>query len=128
MKLNKKQNLALLIVIVIVVFFLFKKDVMLKKKLAINGIMTNAIVDSTNEGYKTGTYVIYHFFLKEKMYTNETKIFLNYKYHTLLLNRSFPLIYLPENPDKNSILILPEDFKYYRLAFPDSLNWILEYK
>jgi hypothetical protein len=47
---------------------------------------------------------------------------------SLLYNgRSFPVIFSSTNPEKNEMLILPEDFNHFNVPFPDSLSWELEY-
>src|SRR5450755_4868221 len=46
---------------------------------------------------------------------------------SFLLNRTFPVIYSPNYPKNNYILIRPEDFNRFNYSFPDSLNWVLKY-
>ena len=41
--------------------------------------------------------------------------------------KSFPVIYHPDYPSINSLLILPSEFKEAGLPFPDSLKWLLPY-
>jgi hypothetical protein len=44
-----------------------------------------------------------------------------------LFKRSFPAVYVPNNPSISSLLITPDDFKKFGYDFPDSLVWILPY-
>ena len=41
-----------------------------------------------------------------------------------ILNRSFPVIYNSNDPDKSAMLIFRSDFEKFNLAFPDSLVWV----
>lgn len=50
------------------------------------------------------------------------------KLYSVVRDKSFPVIFNLKDPQKYStILIVPEDFKYYGLNFPDSLKWVLKY-
>ena len=40
------------------------------------------------------------------------------------MDRTLPIVYEKDNPDNSWLLIKPEDFEYFDLRFPDSLNWI----
>jgi len=44
-----------------------------------------------------------------------------------LKGKSFPVLYLPTDPDNNRILILPYDFERMNRNFPDSLEWLKNY-
>ncbi|MBL7718752.1 MAG: hypothetical protein JNL72_07945 [Flavipsychrobacter sp.] len=43
------------------------------------------------------------------------------------LNRYFPVVYHPQRPSNNLILIIKRDFEAFNYQFPDSLSWILNY-
>lgn len=43
------------------------------------------------------------------------------------INQYFPLIYDSLQPDKQQLLITPEDFKKFDIPFPDSLKWVIPY-
>jgi len=47
-------------------------------------------------------------------------------YHlgSAVYKRSFPVIYDSTDPKVNQILIFPDEFAYYHLPFPDSLQWV----
>lgn len=45
----------------------------------------------------------------------------------LILAKTFPVIYSKTSPDYNKMLILPEDYKDFNVAYPDSLRWVLRY-
>ena len=46
---------------------------------------------------------------------------------SFFVGRSFPVIYNPEDPESNHILITRKYFKIYGVNFPDSLIWIDTY-
>lgn len=41
----------------------------------------------------------------------------------LLVGKRFPLVYDTTQPGNSYMLITPNHFEYYKLAFPDSLEW-----
>ncbi|MEI9934473.1 MAG: hypothetical protein WDM71_06385 [Ferruginibacter sp.] len=44
-----------------------------------------------------------------------------------LLVKLFPAIFSPKT-NNSELLMTPEDFKNYGLNFPDSLQWVLQYR
>lgn len=45
-----------------------------------------------------------------------------------IYDRSFPVIYNRKDPQTNRILVFTNDFSEFGLAYPDSLNWVEEFK
>jgi hypothetical protein len=43
------------------------------------------------------------------------------------VGHSFPVIYQPNNPSNNYLLIVHKDFEKYNFLFPDSLKWTEKY-
>ena len=41
-----------------------------------------------------------------------------------ILKHYFPVIYNEKHPEKNQILVFPNDFESFNLPFPDSLKWV----
>jgi hypothetical protein len=41
-----------------------------------------------------------------------------------MLHRVFPVVYEPSAPSNSELLVIPEDFKRFGHAFPDSLSWV----
>lgn len=50
------------------------------------------------------------------------------KYENLnkVLNMKIPVVYSFKDPSISSLMLLPKDFTKRGIAFPDSLNWIIE--
>ena len=67
---------------------------------------------------------IYH--IDGKKYSNKIYLGIKFQSHgsSYLMDRTLPIVYEKDNPDNSWLLIKPEDFEYFDLRFPDSLNWI----
>lgn len=90
-------------------------------------ITTGVIVGErrTNKGYLE---LEYEFKIKEETYRNVgNNIDLVLVAGRDFQGKSFPIIYYPQNPEYNHVLISPVDFKKYNMKFPDSLNWVKDY-
>jgi hypothetical protein len=46
---------------------------------------------------------------------------------SFFLGKAFPVVYDPDHPNNNFILISPESFKKFNVSFPDSLQWVKKY-
>ena len=55
-------------------------------------------------------------------YNIEMKFKSNASYY--LMERSLPIACEKGNPENSRILIIPKDFEYFEIPFPDSLKWI----
>jgi hypothetical protein len=93
------------------------------------GKITNGTIYEEPHPLKLYSYSIhYEYFVNGIKYQGlKTTSFdpeLSYK----LQNKSFPVIYLKNNPAKSRMLIFEYDFEVLRLNHPDSLKWVEEYK
>lgn len=43
------------------------------------------------------------------------------------MNKTFPLLYVIDAPEVNTLLLFESDFNKYKKPFPDSLNWVKDY-
>ena len=43
------------------------------------------------------------------------------------ITKSFPVIYLPDRPNRSEILITPDRFVRFGVDFPDSLKWVRDF-
>ena len=70
----------------------------------------------------------YFFTVDGKTYSNKVVIGMSFKSNSAhyLMERSLPIAYEKDNPQNSRLLIIPEDFGYFRILFPDSLQWIKE--
>jgi hypothetical protein len=110
------------IVIIAVLFFKDRND---KIQLRDQGVVSKAKIISQMVT-KSTLLIKYSFVYNKTSYENSKGAKeLNYSdVRQFLINREFPLILLPENPDNNELLIFKHDFQKYNLPYPDSLKWI----
>lgn len=98
-----------------------------RQKLKSNYLLSNAIVTSVGETMaKNGNWLIEYTFL-----TDQGRQIKGAEYHPVLLpkhsdliNRTIPVAYSPEYPEKNQLLIYEHTWKQYGLNYPDSLQWL----
>jgi hypothetical protein len=119
----KKYNWFLIIVgfICVVIWNIryFEND--LKK----NGILLNGEIVDVVTAYRGAPKYEYKYFYKGKMYTDQTVT--GVKKLNFFIGKTFPVIFSPKT--KNSeLLISPKDFEKNGIAFPDSLQWVLQYQ
>ena len=103
-----------------------------KKQIVNNIYFLNGVVDGTEQKYKDAFKIRYHFSFKGKEYIqsqaeiNSSSFFAD-KYSSIkniIINKSFPVIIDSMNPDINQMLVIPNDFEFYNIPFPDSLQWV----
>jgi hypothetical protein len=116
--------LVIFAVIIICSYIKFKKD---QNNLKSSGMMTIAKV--TGDKLTKNTYLIkYSFWHKNRIYNDmksDNQLDLD-DVDRLLVNKTFPLILFPSDPNNNDLLLFKEDFERYNLAYPDSLKWICD--
>lgn len=71
-----------------------------------------------------GTVGYYTFNIGEEQWAGEIESAQLLDLGSAVFKRSFPVIYDSDDPKENQILIFPDQFEYYNLPFPDSLQWI----
>lgn len=78
----------------------------------------------------SGLWVYYSYMIDKKRYTGRSNLGLNYKdeLKRVLVGKKFPIIYCVDKPRVSSMLIIPENYRNYGYAFPDTLNWVLNYR
>jgi hypothetical protein len=119
---NKPLVLIVLAVCVcLVVFDCSKKKAILKK----NGVITSGRVTKVYPRVKGGIHINYEFYYKGKKIKGSGLYFIRNKYMNEFENRTFPVIYTPDNPTLKQMLIMKSDFNDFDLQYPDSLKWVL---
>ena len=133
MKITKLQ-IGVIIFFSLIILFILIGVPMFKKKLVQNHQITNAIIINSSYGGRgnAGTIsFIYNFNVNRNMIEGTAAFSsseLNFDDAKLLfVGKSFPVVYNPDHPDNNYLLIRPKDFKDFNYAFPDSLHWIVQY-
>ena len=68
----------------------------------------------------------YSYFVGEQKQIQSCNIGMNFKSNAsnYLMERSLPVAYEKGNPENSRLLIVPKDFEYFEILFPDSLKWI----
>lgn len=56
-----------------------------------------------------------------------SEISIHRDYIAYFLGKEFPVIYSTKHPKRSMLLVFPENFEYWGLPFPDSLQWVIKY-
>ncbi|HTB53260.1 MAG TPA: hypothetical protein VK718_10860 [Ferruginibacter sp.] len=98
------------------------------KKLIERGVIINATIYDVTSTVRGDFAVKYRFFIAGKPYESEHSYGeIISRYQSNFINKSFPMIYLSEDPSINYLLVTPNSFKKYNKDFPDSLGWVKNY-
>lgn len=70
----------------------------------------------------------YSFQVLGETITSNNNIGISFKSNSAhyLMEKSLPVAYETNNPKNSRLLIMPEDFEFFGILFPDSLQWIKE--
>jgi hypothetical protein len=72
-------------------------------------------------------FIKYKYIVNDSLYKSSSSFFyINENFERMLLDSTFPVIYLPEKPTISRILVKEYDFKTLDLIYPDSLSWVEE--
>lgn len=116
------------ILVFVLIYFMIKSsnkesDLINRGKLT-NGILNKAIRDKKG----TGVDVEYVFEIGGKQYSGMAALpNIDPSKGYLLEGKSFPVIYEKSDPKNSSMLVTKYEFQFYRVSFPDSLNWVMKY-
>jgi len=83
------------------------------------------VVTGYKELYKSGYNLQFKFTVNKETYYGESGKIFRCNYNKFL-GKHFPVVYSKKNPNRNIILLSPNDFKRWDKTFPDSLNYINE--
>jgi|GEM_PF-3477012 len=102
-----------------------KKKSKIKQELTVYNGVTIKKIGFINKVSDASTFE-YFFTINNKTYTNKVVIGMNFKSNSAhyLMERSLPVAYEKNNPQNSRLLIIPADFEYFGIPFPDSLQWI----
>ena len=113
--------IGLLIILVIAITSINKEN-----ELKVKGVLTFGKITKITLLHKAEKNFDYEF--KDKSGTIHTRgECLPLVNSSFFIGRSFPVIYNPEDPESNCILITRKYFEIYGVNFPDSLTWIDAY-
>ncbi len=121
----KKENIVgILLFILFLIGFGFWQKNKEKKKYRQRGVITIGKVIKVKDDYKKRPYIYYVFNIGESTYTVKSS-YPEFKANieAELKNKTFPIIYIKDDPKDNQILISREEFESQGIPFPDSLAW-----
>ncbi len=100
-----------------------------KKKIKKNYVIFNgAVITEMTSSAKTSDLHAFTFsyYSEKRILTNKHNIGLNFKSNSAhyLMEKSLPVIYERGNPGNSRLLIVPKDFEYFEIPYPDTLQWI----
>lgn len=109
--------------------FFFKKEK--RERLKTNSVLVIAkITGGTTSPSRGGTNVILFYNFR----INDENIEVTHVYNKVLhhgidkfVGKSFPVLVSERDHEINEILISPDDFSYFGMTYPDSLEWVKEY-
>lgn len=91
------------------------------------GLALATVVGYSPHGAKTSDQFEYTFTISGMIFKGDhIGIWPNSNYKDFI-GRQFVVIYDTLNPNNESMLISPRDFKRYNIPFPDSLKWVIPY-
>jgi hypothetical protein len=112
-------GIVLTIIFIFLLAYSFRNDKQLKK----NGITTTAKITNWRMDAKSGKHLDYEFTMDNKTYVGSKLYFgLDVYEAKSLVGKTFPVIFVSNDPDKNQLLIKSEEFIDYRVTRPDSLK------
>lgn len=130
-KIINGSSLTFLLFLLFVIFLTIwgqEKEKRFRSKIARKPSFGIGVVQRAEFAFKSGDKVEYSFEVNNTTIKSE-RIYPDLGTLTnIVIKKSFPVVYYKDNPEYNDILILPEDFAVYNIAFPDSLQWIMRYR
>ena len=133
MKITKLQVGIIIFFVLAVLFMLIFGRIQQKKLVENHKILNAQITDCSygGRGHEGTITFIYNFYYNNKKVGGITAFNsseLNSDDAKLIfVGKAFPVVFNPDHPNNNYLLIRPKDFKKFNYAFPDSLHWIFQY-
>ncbi|MEQ1733281.1 MAG: hypothetical protein ABL940_06380 [Bacteroidia bacterium] len=121
-----KKGFVIGIVLIIVGFIIHFVN---ENKLSNNYQITKGKIIESSSGYRGGIGFYYEFFLGKQKIKNSTgyptlrniKNQDYYLYPKNYINKTFPVAYEVGNPENNKMLIFEDEFKEFKIDYPDSM-------
>lgn len=78
---------------------------------------------------RPAAYALKYSYTVENVYFRDinSQIRIHRDYFNYFAGKEFPVIYSNKHPKRSMLLIFPEDFQFWDLPFPDSLQWVNQY-
>ena len=115
---KKTITIILLIGFIGIIIWVFQGLKSNDKKLQREGLITNAIITAKKRGYRRKMYIHYEYQVNDKIYNSSQ----NYSILNAEIGDTFKVIYYPQNPEINRILLYEKDYKFFNLDPPIVIN------
>jgi len=126
---NKRIVWIIFIAFAVSTCFLMIRGIFLDRKMKKEGKITTAKIIDYKLGYRGGISFIYSFNTDgEKIVGKKSFMELVSNRPADFLNKSFPVIYLKDNPSYNYLLLSRYSFNKFGILFPDSLKWVIKFE
>jgi hypothetical protein len=123
---NIKTTIGLIIILAFTV--LIYTGLRKQNRLVVHGKLAVGMVIGEARTYRGGLELEYKFRVGKETYTKVgSAIDLYVIAGRDFQGKTFPVLYDPEHPNNNHILVSPKDFDSFNMKFPDSLNWVKNY-
>jgi hypothetical protein len=122
---NRQGNQIIFIIVIIFIFLTIYSINRTNTELKKNGIIVNATITDVIYPSKDISEFQYIFYYQGKKYTDEGATGIQTKW--LFIGKSFPALFSPKTGN-SELLMPPKNFEKYNVPYPDSLQWILQYR
>ena len=128
MKQKRKTIKYLPFIFLVILVILIYRHLILENRLKNNyKVSFGTVYKNLREGKGDGVIVHYQFRVFSKVYKGARTFQALHNDASILLERTFPVIYDTNNIENCDILIQKRDFDKYEIPYPDSLNWVQPY-
>ncbi len=133
MKNIKPQNIAILFLVmaalfIIVVGSIFKKALIKNHKESVAKITEGSY---GGRGHSGTISLIFKFNVEGREIEGNAAFNSSELYYSdvekFIVGKTFPVVYNPNSPHSNHLLIRKKDFEQFNVPFPDSMKWVLQY-
>jgi len=122
---NKQGNRIFFVAVFLIIIWMVFHQIHRDNDLKSNGIIVNVTVTNVLSNYKNIPSFKYEFFYKNVKYIKDNPT--GIETYTFFIGRKFPAIFSPSTGNCE-LLMTPENFDKYDIAYPDSLQWVLQYR
>lgn len=122
---NKQGNRIFFIAVFLIVIWMFYHQFSMENDLKKNGIIVNATITNVLSNYKNIPSFKYEFVYKNVKYIKDNPT--GIETYTFFIGRKFPAIFSLRT-GTCELLMTPENFDKYNIPYPDSLQWVLQYR
>ena len=126
----RSKKMAWILFGIVIVFYIgvyIWKSREIKLLLKHHSIANGIITKFNKNGKGDADQIVYSFSIGNHNYYDMASFRVKDHLGENFVGRNFPVIFDVQNFDNHAILIYPENFHFFKLEFPDSLNWVKYY-